>query len=140
MHVNKRMLVVFSVVLSLFDTLIFQLYHYCLWCSLASMWPYATVTVSIGYYHLIVQCVRYRYFCTPCAHDHDLKKPPCFSSGHTPVTILLTFLGRQRRPLYCFYFHRKCPERPERCQYIYVYIYIYICQQHGGLLGGSRSR
>ena len=24
--------------------------------------------------------------------------------------------------------------------YIYIYIYIYICQQHGGLLGGSRSR
>ena len=53
---------------------------------------------------------------------------------HDIVTVL--FLGRQRRPLYCFYFHRKCPERPERCQYIYIYI----CQQHGGLLGGSQSR
>ena len=43
-----------------------------------------------------------------------------------------------RAALYCFYFHRKCPERPERCLYIYIYIYIYmyiyiyICQQHGG--------
>ena len=25
-----------------------------------------------------------------------------------------------------FYFHQKCPERPERCQYVYMYIYIYI--------------
>ena len=37
---------------------------------------------------------------------------------------VLPFLGRRKAALYCFYFHRKCPERPERCQYIYIYIYI----------------
>ena len=39
---------------------------------------------------------------------------------------LSTFLGHRKADLYCFYFHRKCPERPERCLYIYIYIYIYI--------------
>ena len=37
---------------------------------------------------------------------------------------LLFFLGRRKAALYCFYSHRKCPERPE--QYIYMYIYIYV--------------
>ena len=49
------------------------------------------------------------------------------------------FLGRWKAALYCFYFHRKCPERPKRCQYIYLYIYIYICQQHGGRKVGTKS-
>ena len=33
------------------------------------------------------------------------------------------FWAARRRPLYYFYFDRKCPERPERCIYIYIYIY-----------------
>ena len=34
--------------------------------------------------------------------------------GHISChAYILTFLGRQMRALYCFYFHRKCPEHPE---------------------------
>ena len=40
--------------------------------------------------------------------------------------VMKGFLGRRKAALYCFYFHRKCPERPERCLYIYIYIYIYM--------------
>ena len=48
------------------------------------------------------------------------------SPSTTNCFHLVPFLGRLPAALYCFYFHRKCPERPERCQYIYIYIYIYI--------------
>ena len=56
------------------------------------------------------------------------------------IRLECLFLGRRKAALYCFYFHWKCPERPERCQYIYyIYIYIYICQQHGGREVGTKS-
>ena len=46
---------------------------------------------------------------------------------HLHVCVAFVFyLGRRKAALYCFYFHRKCPERPERCLDIYIYIYIYI--------------
>ena len=45
------------------------------------------------------------------------------------------FLGSLPAALYCFYFHQKCPERPEQCQYIYIYV----CQQHGGREVGTKS-
>ena len=35
-------------------------------------------------------------------------------------------LGHRKAALYCFYFHQKCPERPERYLYIYLYLSIYI--------------
>ena len=28
------------------------------------------------------------------------------------VWPMVDFLGRRKAALYCFYFHRKCPERP----------------------------
>ena len=31
-------------------------------------------------------------------------------------------LGCWKAALYRFYFHRKCPEHPEQCQYICIYV------------------
>ena len=45
------------------------------------------------------------------------------SSGEwIDLDMLIPFLGRLLAALYCFYFHRKCPERPERCLDIYIYV------------------
>ena len=46
----------------------------------------------------------------------------------TSIVRLLKFLGRWKAALYCFYFHRKCPEHAERCLDIYNNN---ICPQHG---------
>ena len=73
--------------------------------------------------------VYQRYFRTVCFRVADVIRFERFFYSKR------FFLGRRKAALYCFYFHRKCPERPERC--LDIYIYIYICQQHGGRKVGT---
>ena len=42
------------------------------------------------------------------------------------VKDFLHFRTTRRWPLYCFYFHQKCPGRPEQRLYICIYVYMYV--------------
>ena len=56
-------------------------------------------------------------------YDAHNRGVPLYDAHNRGVPLydahILTFLGRQKAALYCFYFHRKCPKRLERCIYIH---------------------